>query len=88
MSIDKVLKDNSQEQKSEKIKKNLIDKEDYRSFKQMVNTFYSETVEDIENISDINKKKGTIKIEPQIYYDKFAGDMKVEFKIGNKKCIK
>lgn len=88
MSIDKVLKDNSQEQKSEKIKKNLIDKEDYRSFKQMVNTFYSETVEDIENISDINKKKGTIKIEPQIYYDKFAGDMKVEFKIGNKKMYK
>lgn len=88
MSIDKVLKDNLQEQKSEKIKKNLIDKEDYRSFKQMVNTFYSETVEDIENISDINKKKGTIKIEPQIYYDKFAGDMKVEFKIGNKKMYK
>ena len=88
MSIDKVLKDNLQEQKSEKIKKNLIDKEDYRSFKQMVNTFYSETVEDIENISDINKKRGTIKIEPQIYYDKFAGDMKVEFKIGNKKMYK
>ena len=88
MSIDKVLKDNLQEQKSEKIKKNLIDKEDYRSFKQMVNKFYSETVEDIENISDINKKKGTIKIEPQIYYDKFAGDMKVEFKIGNKKMYK
>ena len=88
MSIDKVLKDNLQEQKTDKIKKNLIDKEDYRSFKQMVNTFYSETVEDIENISDINKKKGTIKIEPQIYYDKFAGDMKVEFKIGNKKMYK
>ena len=88
MSIDKVLKDNFQEKNKEKTNKNFADKEEYRSFKQMVKTFYSEAVEDIEDISETNKKRGTIKIEAQIYYDKFAGDMKVEFKIGNKKMYK
>lgn len=87
MSIDKKLKDNLQEPKSEKTQKNTIEK--YRNFKQMVNIFYSETIDDIEeNKTSKSKKNGTIKIEPQIYYDKFAGDMKIEFKIGNKKMYK
>lgn len=87
MSIDKKLKDNLQEPKSEKTQKNTIEK--YRNFKQMVNIFYSETIDDIEeNKTSKSKKNGTIKIEPQIYYDKFVGDMKIEFKIGNKKMYK
>ncbi len=65
-------------------------KGNYRSFKQIVNTFYNEEIEEIdqdeENIT--LKNKGTIKLEPKIIYDKFSGDMKVEFKIGNKKMYK
>jgi len=65
-------------------------KSNYRSFKQIVNTFYNEEIEEIdqdeENIT--LKNKGTIKLEPKIIYDKFSGDMKVEFKIGNKKMYK
>ncbi len=65
-------------------------KGNYRSFKQIVNTFYNEEIEEIdqdeENIT--LKNKGTIKLEPKIIYDKFSGDMKVEFKIGNKRMYK
>lgn len=61
----------------------------YRNFKQMVNTFYKEEIETIDQEEEIVlKNKGTIKLEPKIIYDKFSGDMKVEFKIGNKKMYK
>ena len=61
----------------------------YRSFKQIVNTFYNEEIEEIGEEEEIElKNKGTIKIEPKIIYDKFLGDMKVEFKIGDKKMYK
>ena len=60
----------------------------YRNFKQIVNSFYQEEVEGISDEEDEIKQKGTIKIEPTIYYDKFSGDLKVEFKIGNKKMYK
>lgn len=59
----------------------------YRSFKQIVNIFYNEEIDGIDNNETI-KKTGNIKIEPQIYYDKFVGDMKIEFQIGNKKMYK
>lgn len=61
----------------------------YRSFKQIVNTFYNEEIDEINHDEEIAlKNKGTIKIEPKIIYDKFSGDMKVEFKIGTKKMYK
>ncbi len=61
----------------------------YRNFKQIVNTFYNEEMEEIDHEEKaILKNKGTIKLEPKIIYDKFSGDMKVEFKIGNKKMYK
>lgn len=61
----------------------------YRSFKQIVNTFYNEEIDEINQDEEIEiKNKGTIKIEPKIIYDKFSGDMKVEFKIGTKKMYK
>ena len=60
----------------------------YRNFKQIVNSFYQEEVEGIADEEDEIKQKGTIKIEPIIYYEKFSGDIKVEFKIGNKKMYK
>lgn len=61
----------------------------YRNFKQIVNTFYNEEIEEIEQEEEITlKNKGTIKLEPKIIYDKFSGDMKIEFKMGNKKMYK
>ena len=75
--------DNEEENelKSEKVK--------YRNFKQIVNTFYNEELEGLSEVEEEKlKNKGTIKIEPEIYYDKFSGDMRVEFKIGNKRMYK
>ncbi len=60
----------------------------YRGFKQIVNIFYNEEIESIEEEETELKEQGTIKLEPEIFYDKFTGDMKVEFKIGNKKMYK
>lgn len=60
----------------------------YRNFKQIVNIFYNEEVDGIDEEETELLGKGNIKIEPQIFYDKFTGDMKVEFKIGNKKMYK
>ena len=60
----------------------------HRNFKQMVNTFYNEEIEEINGKEQELKNKGTINIEPQIMYDRFLGDIKVEFKIGNKRMYK
>lgn len=61
----------------------------HRNFKQIVNIFYNEEIEEIDHDEEIAlKNKGTIKLEPKIIYDKFSGDMKVEFKIGTKKMYK
>ncbi len=67
---------------------NIID--NYKNFKQIVNTFYNEELYHLEvNDKERNLKKiGKIKLEPKILYDKFSGDMKVEFKIGDKKMYK
>lgn len=71
--------------------KNLLNigKNEYRNFKQIVNSFYQEEIDGIEDDDEENTPiNGDIKIEPIIYYDKFANDMKVEFKIGNKRMYK
>ena len=61
---------------------------EYKNFRHIVNIFYNEEIEGI-NVQEENiKKTGTIKIEPKIFFDKFSGDMKVEFKIGDKKMYK
>ena len=60
----------------------------YRGFKQIVNIFYNEEIEGIEEEESELKEQGTIKLEPEIFYDKFTGDMKVEFKVGNKRMYK
>ena len=60
----------------------------YRGFKQIVNIFYNEEIEGIEEEEIELKGQGTIKLEPEIFYDKFTGDMKIEFKIGNKRMYK
>ena len=62
---------------------------EYNSFYQIVKTLYNEELDEIDSGIDIElKNKGTIKIEPQIIYDKFTREMKIEFKIGNKRMYK
>lgn len=65
-----------------------VNKDEYKNFKQIVNIFYNEEIDGISSQEEKIKKTGTIKIEPKVFYDKFSGDMKVEFKIGNKKMYK
>ena len=81
-----VNKTSKNEGNSLKIEK--TEKQKHRNFKQIVNTFYQEEIDGIEEEEDEIKQNGTIKIEPVIYYEKFTGDIKVEFKIGNKKMYK
>ena len=61
----------------------------YNRFNQIVKTLYNEELDEIDVDIDVElKNKGTIKLEPQIIYDKFTKEMKVEFKIGNKRMYK
>ena len=72
----------------EKILNRKENSNEYRNFRQLVTTFYNEEIEAIEDEDTEIKNKGTIKLEPKIFYDKFTGDMKAEFKIGNKRMYK
>ena len=78
------------QENQEKLRKyNANHESNYRNFKQIVNTFYNEEIEEINNDEEmILKNKGTIQLEPKIIYDKFSGDMKIEFKIGIKKMYR
>ena len=61
----------------------------YRNFRQIVNSFYNEEIDDIAEENEDNVKvKGMLRIEPKIFYDRFGGELKVEFKIGNKRLYK
>ena len=61
---------------------------EYKNFKNIVNIFYNEEIDGISDEPEEIKYSGTIKIEPKVYFDKFSGDMRVEFKIGDKKMYK
>ena len=64
-------------------------KDKYNSFNQIVKTLYNEELNEIDSNIDIElKNKESIKIEPKIIYDKFTKEMKIEFKIGNKRMYK
>lgn len=63
----------------------------YRNFRQIVNKFYQEEIDEIEEdeesfISD--KDIGEIIIEPKIFYERYSNELKVEFKIGKKRMYK
>lgn len=62
----------------------------YTNFSQIVKTIYNHELNEIDKDIEENELKntGTIKIEPKIIYDKFTKEMKVEFKIGNKRMYK
>lgn len=79
-----ILKESSKNYK-ENSKKN----KKYNSFYQIVKTLYNEELENIDSDIEVElKNKGSIKIEPEIIYDKFSKEMKVEFRIGNKRMYK
>ena len=61
---------------------------EYRNFRQMVNTFYNEEINEINGEGEELRNKGTIHLEPKVIYDRFLGDIKVEFKIGSKRMYK
>lgn len=73
----------------EQIKQKNTQKNKYNSFNQIVRTLYNEELDEIDSNLDLElKNKATIKIEPKIIYDKFTKEMKIEFKIGNKRMYK
>lgn len=65
------------------------EKKNYNVFHQIVKTMYNEELESIDSELEVElKNQGKIKIEPQIIYDKFTKEMKIEFKIGDKRMYK
>ena len=60
----------------------------YRGFKNIVTQFYNDEIEKINKDDFINKAKEKVKIDTKIIYDKFSGNIKLEFKIGNKRMYK
>lgn len=70
-------------------KKNIKNEIKYREFERILNDFYNEQImeinsEDIEGLADEDK----IKIEPKILFDKIDTNLKLEFRLGNKKMYK
>ncbi len=59
-----------------------------KNFNKIVNILYNEEIENIEGEEGIVIEKDAITLEPQILYDKFSGNMKVEFLIGKSKMHK
>ncbi len=58
--------------------------ENYKRFKQLVNIFYNEELEILDGNEEEIKEKdiGSVDIEPTIIFDRFTGNMKIEFRIG------
>ena len=57
-------------------------------FSKIVTILYNEEIDNIEADESQYQTGSKINIEPQILYDKFSGNMKVEFKIGKAKMYK
>ena len=64
------------------------EQEQYRVFKQMLNAFYHQRKENIENEQSNPILLHSIRIEPKIIYHPFSKSLKVEFRIGNKQLYK
>lgn len=75
--------------KQENYEPKEVRKDKYRSFKQIINTFYEQEIQysqdDTYNTNYINRK---VKIVPKLIYDKYYKEMKVEFKIGESQLYK
>ena len=59
-----------------------------KSFKKIVNILYNEEIQNINGEDLEETESGIINIEPRFLYDKFTGNMKMEFKIGKNKMYK
>ena len=70
--------------------KMIIADSKYRNFKQIVNEFYTEEMQEIEqaNIQEKELNQQKIRIEPKIIYDKYESNLRIEFKIGNQRMYK
>jgi len=60
----------------------------YRSFKQIVNEFYAEEMQEIEEEKEQKSNIEKVKLEPKMIYDRYSNNMRVEFKIGNQRMYK
>ena len=62
----------------------------YRNFKQIVNEFYAEEMQKMEQSNEQEQEEiqQKIKIEPKIIYDKYESNLRIEFKIGNQRMYK
>ena len=64
-----------------------IGKGNYRNFKQMIHAFYQEEVETYETKEEMTATH-KVKIFPEIWYDQYSKEMKLELKIGEEKLYK
>lgn len=60
----------------------------YRNFKQIINTFYNDEVDNISEDNSFINKRLDIKLEPIVLYDKLLGNIKIEFRIGKNRMYK
>lgn len=70
------------------INKSLNTDSKYRSFKQVVNLFYAEKMQEIEQENKQEKNDKPVKVEPRIIYDKYNESLKIDFKIGSQRMYK
>ena len=81
--------DDEKNQKAIQNTKIKLDKIKYKSFSQIVNMFYNEEVENLHREEEeIKTVKEPIKIQPKLLFDKYTNNIKIEFKIGNKRMYK
>ena len=77
---------------SQEMDRNMLEKNTenfkYRNFNQIINTFYNEEVDSINENNLIENNKLEIKLEPIVLYDKLLGNIKIEFKIGKSRMYK
>ena len=59
-----------------------------RSFRQILNTFYNDELNELDEENNESEIKEKIRIVPMIECDKYSNDIKVEFKIGDKQLYK
>ena len=63
--------------------------ENYRNFKQIINTFYAQELSKSEdNIETINLEYNNIKIIPKLLFDEIYNKIIVEFKVGKEQFYK
>ena len=60
----------------------------YRSFKQIVNEFYAEEMQEIEEEKEQESNIEKVRLEPKLIYDRYSNNLRVEFKIGNQRMYK